>query len=204
MMVESATECSFVCMQSTPRRRTGSCADSDPCTDDTPVPSATSCTYDCPRALARAGTSCGGWQNVHQYWSMRGPPAFCGDGTVAETEQCDDGNEDTTDGCIDCNNARCGDGYVKSSEECDYAAPGWASICGTPHAHERCTASALLAAARFNGRKFRARVWGVLLSDLHAKWRLPINARLSNRMHWSLPMHDSMFFGRMPQRDALH
>ena len=52
----------------------------------------------------------------------------CGDGFVWNTdggnEQCDDGNNDNTDGCLNsCQTAVCGDGYVHSGvEECDNGA----------------------------------------------------------------------------------
>lgn len=47
--------------------------------------------------------------------------AFCGNGVVDSGEDCDDGNSDNTDDCLnDCTNARCGDGFVHSGvEECD-------------------------------------------------------------------------------------
>ncbi len=46
----------------------------------------------------------------------------CGDGAVnVEAEECDDGNDDTTDACpSECNEARCGDGYHHAGhEDCD-------------------------------------------------------------------------------------
>ena len=47
--------------------------------------------------------------------------AKCGDGYVwAGVEECDDGNQVNTDGCVACKNAKCGDGYVWAGvEECD-------------------------------------------------------------------------------------
>ncbi len=41
------------------------------------------------------------------------PPAVCGDGEVEGAEECDDGNEDATDACLDCRRARCGDGVMR-------------------------------------------------------------------------------------------
>jgi len=45
----------------------------------------------------------------------------CGNGSVEGDEQCDDGNDDNTDGCTeDCLWARCGDGWIREGiETCD-------------------------------------------------------------------------------------
>ena len=45
----------------------------------------------------------------------------CGDGELQGSEECDDGNDDNTDACIDtCQLATCGDAYVLAEvEECD-------------------------------------------------------------------------------------
>ncbi len=49
------------------------------------------------------------------------PPSVCGDGVVEGLEECDDGNADNTDDCIDdCTLNKCGDGHVHEGvEECD-------------------------------------------------------------------------------------
>jgi cysteine-rich repeat protein len=49
------------------------------------------------------------------------PPGMCGDGTVNGSEQCDDGNTNNTDGCLNnCRLSICGDGVVRSGvEQCD-------------------------------------------------------------------------------------
>jgi cysteine-rich repeat protein len=45
---------------------------------------------------------------------------MCGDGHVAASEECDDGNTDDTDDCTsECKVARCGDGFLQPGEECD-------------------------------------------------------------------------------------
>ncbi len=46
---------------------------------------------------------------------------ICGNGVREGTEQCDDGNEDNTDDCIDsCKSSVCGDGFVATDvEQCD-------------------------------------------------------------------------------------
>ena len=45
--------------------------------------------------------------------------ARCGDGVVGPGEGCDDGNDDPTDGCKQCQPASCGDGVVQAGERCD-------------------------------------------------------------------------------------
>ena len=52
--------------------------------------------------------------------------AYCGNRIVEPFmgEECDDGNNDYSDSCINCHLAYCGDGYVWSGhEECDYNDP---------------------------------------------------------------------------------
>ncbi len=48
-------------------------------------------------------------------------PSVCGDGVVEGDEECDDGNDDNGDACLDtCLAASCGDGFVQAGvEECD-------------------------------------------------------------------------------------
>jgi hypothetical protein len=59
------------------------------------------------------------------------PRTFCGDGLVDEGEECDDGDEDADDSCIDCVRATCGDGQVWTGvEECDDSTAGCVH-CGT-------------------------------------------------------------------------
>jgi cysteine-rich repeat protein len=52
---------------------------------------------------------------------LTGCGAVCGDGTVDEGEECDDGNAVDTDSCpSSCVNAACGDSFVQNGvEECD-------------------------------------------------------------------------------------
>ncbi len=48
------------------------------------------------------------------------PEAVCGNSFIETGEECDDGNQISTDSCSQCKNAICGDGIVKSvSEQCD-------------------------------------------------------------------------------------
>jgi len=48
-------------------------------------------------------------------------PPQCGNGTVEQGEQCDDGNADNTDACLTtCVDASCGDGFTQTGvEQCD-------------------------------------------------------------------------------------
>ncbi len=44
----------------------------------------------------------------------------CGNMAVETNEDCDDGNNDNTDACVECKDAACGDGFVQAgAEECD-------------------------------------------------------------------------------------
>ncbi len=66
-----------------------------------------------------AGTwfgACGGTDTVDDGSGT----AFCGDGRVEGTEQCDDGNINENDGCNNlCQKSTCGDGVVDDGEDCD-------------------------------------------------------------------------------------
>jgi len=48
-------------------------------------------------------------------------PGSCGDGVVDDGEECDDGNDDSSDSCtVECTSNVCGDGYIYGGEEsCD-------------------------------------------------------------------------------------
>jgi cysteine-rich repeat protein len=54
-------------------------------------------------------------------WTFAKSIAVCGNGAKEGTEQCDDGNQANTDGCLaSCLSATCGDGYVNAGvEQCD-------------------------------------------------------------------------------------
>ncbi len=53
-------------------------------------------------------------------------PTVCGDGRLDPGEECDDGNNEPTDACVNlpngnCANARCGDNFIQANvEECDF------------------------------------------------------------------------------------
>jgi cysteine-rich repeat protein len=73
----------------------------------------------------------------------------CGDGRVANTEQCDDGNTDDGDGCSsscksESNPATCGDGALGNGESCDdgnaAAGDGCSATCGVEQGYS-CTGS---------------------------------------------------------------
>ncbi|MBK9265244.1 MAG: DUF4215 domain-containing protein [Polyangiaceae bacterium] len=49
-----------------------------------------------------------------------GPSFICGDGLPGPEEECDDGNDNDNDACVDCGFAKCGDGNVWFGvEQCD-------------------------------------------------------------------------------------
>ena len=55
------------------------------------------------------------------------PATTCGNRRIDPGEECDDGNADDTDACVDCKNAFCGDGHIQSGvEECEIGT-GWRS-----------------------------------------------------------------------------
>ena len=53
----------------------------------------------------------------------------CGDGYLAATESCDDGNDNPEDGCDQCMLASCGDGKVGPGEECDLGGANGGAEC---------------------------------------------------------------------------
>ncbi|MCA9716917.1 MAG: hypothetical protein H6713_37210 [Myxococcales bacterium] len=66
-------------------------------------------------------TTTGAETDPFETTTTAGPGAVCGDGQLADDEECDDGNADNTDDCLDtCVQASCGDGEVWAGvEECD-------------------------------------------------------------------------------------
>ena len=60
------------------------------------------------------------------------PTPGCGNFFIDPGEECDDGNDLSTDGCIDCKLATCGDGFVHAGVELCGDAP--AAACATPNA----------------------------------------------------------------------
>ncbi|MEE2959287.1 MAG: hypothetical protein VYA34_00975 [Myxococcota bacterium] len=64
----------------------------------------------------------------------------CGDGIIGKGEACDDGNTDTDDECIECNNSFCGDGFLhKTNETCDDGALNSDKYQRTSHCNATCT-----------------------------------------------------------------
>jgi cysteine-rich repeat protein len=56
-------------------------------------------------------------------------PPHCGDGTIDDEEECDDGNLASGDGCDrNCTKTGCGNGILTAGEFCD---DGNAATCGT-------------------------------------------------------------------------
>jgi cysteine-rich repeat protein len=66
----------------------------------------------------------------------------CGDGAIDKdkdgnpTEECDDGNADSTDDCVACHISKCGDGFLQGKgshqEECDGSAEPGSLVTGNP------------------------------------------------------------------------
>ena len=81
----------------------------------------------CGDAAVRAGVEvCDDGQNDGSYGGCTADclalAPHCGDGNVDAGEECDDANDDPTDGCSACLAAICGDGVVRvGAEECDDA-----------------------------------------------------------------------------------
>ena len=91
--------------------------------------------------FAFLASSCGSEQVV-----VRETEASCGDGIVGTGEECDDGNDDTSDGCTSfCTIAACGDGVLRADLE-----PGDEGYEACDDANtvddDRCTANCLEAA----------------------------------------------------------
>lgn len=67
------------------------------------------------------------------------PYGVCGNGRVDFKEQCDDGNEDNTDGCnILCGFPECGNGVQEKNEECDDGNTADGDGCNHRCDFERC------------------------------------------------------------------
>lgn len=62
------------------------------------------------------------------------PVDFCGDGFKQKGEDCDDGDDDNSDGCDNfCRKPRCGNNVIEGDEECDNPDhPGCTSTCTLP------------------------------------------------------------------------
>ena len=70
-----------------------------------------------------------------------GTTAYCGDGIVdaGEGEARDDGNDDNTDGCVNCEIVSCGDGVIQPGEACD---DGNSTTESCAYGEESCTVCA--------------------------------------------------------------
>lgn len=108
------------------------CVDGDtskiglPCTTDSYCNSSTggdgicsTFTYQTTRTRTCDDSSCT-WAEDWDDISCRAPGS-CGDGVLDSGEECDDGNDDSTDSCtVECTSNICGDGYIYAGEEsCD-------------------------------------------------------------------------------------
>lgn len=71
--------------------------------------------------------------------SSGAPDPICGDGVIDPGEECDDGNADNSDTCVEgCKNAACGDGFVGPGEGCDDANQIDDDACGNDCALGSC------------------------------------------------------------------
>lgn len=82
-------------------------------------------------ACGKGGSDCSACASL-KHLCINGICQLCGNGVPEGTEECDDGNSNNEDECIDnCKEADCGDGWVRAGswEQCDYGNSTWAPIC---------------------------------------------------------------------------
>jgi len=97
-----------------------------PYTGATPYAKEVISACDCPNLKPAPGTcvsgTCGSCSNPVTKCSPA-PAPKCGDGKINQaSEQCDDGNSNNNDGCLNtCKSAYCGDSYIwQGHEQCEY------------------------------------------------------------------------------------
>jgi cysteine-rich repeat protein len=73
----------------------------------------------CGNGVLDAGEECDDGNDVSTDSCNQCVATVCGNGIVEGDEECDDGNPIDFDGCTDCKVAVCGDGVREGSEECD-------------------------------------------------------------------------------------
>lgn len=93
---------------------------SDTTTISEPTTSTTTTTHG-PTSVTTVDTSTDDTTEADTSTTSTTDPTFCGDGDMDEDEECDDGNKDNTDACLDtCKAAECGDGFTQADVEgCD-------------------------------------------------------------------------------------
>ena len=96
-----------------------------PCTTDSSCGTGGICStyaYQTTRTRTCDDSDCT-WQEDWENIACKAPGS-CGDGTVDDGEECDDGNDDSSDSCtVECTENVCGDGYLYAGEEqCDEGA----------------------------------------------------------------------------------
>ena len=91
------------------------------------------CPSDCGPCQACGDFVCEGSETVA---TCPGDCSLCGDGTLQPTEECEDGNRGSGDGCSAGCRLECGDGVLGATEECDdgnrVSGDGCQSDCALP------------------------------------------------------------------------
>lgn len=111
-----------------------------PCTDDTSC-SASGATCSSQTVPTKRSRSCGvssDYNNACQWdhqWGSCLPSQSCGNGIQEGAEQCDDGNQDDTDGCTKaCLKNVCGDSHLYTGvEECDNGTSNGSAVCSAEY-----------------------------------------------------------------------
>lgn len=98
------------------------------CDPSDPATASQSCTILVPDDGTKTCQPCPSGGGLSPGYTACSKPAACGNNVVETGEECDDGNEISSDSCINCKNAKCSDGYYRTDitnpsdpkyEQCD-------------------------------------------------------------------------------------